>query len=357
MEQVWTKIREHRYNVRAWRQVVQHASQQPIQDARPLFEEVLRVFPTAWWVWRMYAEAELAHARADSTAVEAIFSRCLLQCKFVSLWRVYVRYVFNAYGEGSASGVRARKEALEFSLQHVGHEPNSGELWSQYISLLRRVDASLLPQSNESTSATFSALSQSQVESARMMEVRRAFKQALCIPQTHIDSLWHEYERFEHSISSKLAKSILEELKPKMQAARSVLEDRQRLFDRLPDAALAGPPSEMQNSEEVSTTWRRYLAFERKNSQRVDEQTLVHRVCLAYDQCLCCLNMARSLVAFRNVLYFALQPCMILLELFLLPLISLLPCYPFSSEHMCGTMHGSLSLPLLSSHTCCTGHI
>jgi cleavage stimulation factor subunit 3 len=285
MDAVWERIRGNRYDLRAWRQVLQHASQQAIQEARPLYEEVLRAFPTAWWVWRLYAEAELAHARADSSTVEAIFSRCLLRCRFVSLWRVYIRYVFNAFAEGSSSGVRARLEALEFALSHVGLDPSSGELWLQYVSLLRRVDPSFLPDSTDPSGA----------ESARMVKVRRAFHQALSIPQSHIDFLWHEYERFEHSISAKLAKPMLEELRPKMQAARSVLEERQRLFDRLPDAALAGPPSEMRNSEEVSKAWRNYLTLERRNTQRVGEEALVKRVCLAYDQCLCCLTMARAL--------------------------------------------------------------
>jgi hypothetical protein len=51
----------------------------------------------------------------------------------------------------------------------------------------------------------------------------------------------------------------------------------------------------MRNSEEVSKAWRNYLTLERRNTQRVGEEALVKRVCLAYDQCLCCLTMARAL--------------------------------------------------------------
>lgn len=190
VEEAWKAIRQDHYDLRAWNAVIQDAEQRPVNEARAMYEEVLRAFPKAWWVWYKYAEAEINQKERDDETVQAIFSRCLLECKFLDLWHLYLDYIRTVHGEGDESGAKAIREAYEFAVEHVGQDPRSGQLWTDYINFLRRVRADY----------AFTTPRPGQEESMRMMEIRKAFKQALVVPQNSIDSLWKEYEAFEHQV-------------------------------------------------------------------------------------------------------------------------------------------------------------
>ena len=72
---------------------------------------------------------------------------------------------------------------------------------------------------------------------------RGAYQRALQVPCTGLDQLWRAYEVFEQQGSSRaLARRVLEQQRPRYQAARTALGPRSRLQEALNPAALAFPP-------------------------------------------------------------------------------------------------------------------
>jgi cleavage stimulation factor subunit 3 len=53
-------------------------------------------------VWIRYAEAELAAGNA--AGVRDVFARCLLTCRNVELWFVYIRFI-KKVGDGGLGGL------------------------------------------------------------------------------------------------------------------------------------------------------------------------------------------------------------------------------------------------------------
>jgi hypothetical protein len=66
----------------------------------------------------MYVDAQIA--ANDDEAVKQIFSRCLLHCLHVDLWRSYVRYMRKVNDSRGPEGRDEMRKAFEFMLSHIG---------------------------------------------------------------------------------------------------------------------------------------------------------------------------------------------------------------------------------------------
>lgn len=88
-------------DVDAWNTLVLDAQARGIDATRPIFERVLKALPTAVRLastiaqltlaaqvryWKMYIEQELKVK--NFALVEQLFSRCLLSCPNVEIWRL-----------------------------------------------------------------------------------------------------------------------------------------------------------------------------------------------------------------------------------------------------------------------------
>lgn len=222
----------------------------------------------------------------NTEAAKNLFSRCLLTCLNVDLWRTYIRFILRIYEPLSPEGIPEIKKAYEFSLDYIGQDLRSGPLWQEYISFLESPK-----QGTASFDALFGNAPEGQEESQRAATLRRAYHRALLVPTAVLDSLWSGYEKFENSTGNKtLAKRSLDEWRPRFQSARALVKDRAVLVDKLDYRALPLPPGRggIRQARQAAA-WRDYVAWERKNKQRLEHSAYQARVVLAYDQAMCIL--------------------------------------------------------------------
>ncbi|XVF82621.1 hypothetical protein PTKIN_Ptkin16aG0063800 [Pterospermum kingtungense] len=256
-----------KYNVESAEILANSALHLPISQAAPIYEQLLSIFPTAAKYWRQYVEAQMAVNNDDAT--KQIFSRCLLNCLQVPLWRCYIRFIRKVNDKKGVEGQEETRKAFDFMLSYVGADMASGPVWMEYIAFLKS-----LPAAN------------TQEESQRMTAVRKVYQKAIVTPTHHIEQLWKDYENFENSVSRQLAKGLLSEYQPKYNSARAVYRERKKYVDEIDWNLLAVPPTDSCKEEMQWMAWKKLLAFEKGNPQRIDSASSNKRIIFTYEQCL-----------------------------------------------------------------------
>lgn len=256
-----------KYNVEAAEILASEAQHLPISEAAPIYEQLLATFPTAAKYWKQYVEAHMAVNNDDAT--KQLFSRCLLNCLHIPLWRCYIRFIRKVNEKKGVEGHEETRKAFDFMLNYVGADIASGPVWMEYITFLKS-----LPAVN------------AQEESQRMTAVRKAYQRAIVTPTHHLEQLWKDYENFENSVSRALAKGLLSEYQPKYNSARAVYRERKKYVDEIDWNVLALPPTGSQKEELQWMAWKRVLAFEKGNPQRIDSASSNKRIAFTYEQCL-----------------------------------------------------------------------
>ncbi|XP_044468695.1 cleavage stimulation factor subunit 77 isoform X2 [Mangifera indica] len=256
-----------KYNVEAAEILANSVLHLPITQSAPIYEQLLSVFPTAAKYWKQYVEAHMAVNNDDAT--RQIFSRCLLNCLQVPLWRCYIRFIRKVNEKKGVEGQEETRKAFDFMLSHVGSDIASGPVWLEYITFLKS-----LPALN------------TQEESQRMTAVRKAYQKAIVTPTHHVEQLWKDYENFENSVSRQLAKGLLSDYQPKYNSARAVYRERKKYVDEIDWNMLAVPPTGSYKEELQWLAWKRLLAFEKGNPQRIDNVLSNKRIIFTYEQCL-----------------------------------------------------------------------
>lgn len=258
---------DDKYSVEAAEFRANEALRFPISEAAPIYEHLLTVFPTAAKYWKQYVEAHMAVNNDDAT--KHIFSRCLLNCLQVPLWRCYIKFIRNVNDKKGVEGQEETRKAFDFMLSYVGADIASGPVWMEYIAFLKQ-----LPASN------------AQEESLRMIAVRKAYQKAIVTPTHHIEQLWKDYENFENSVSRQLAKGLISEYQPKFNSARAVYRERKKYVDEIDWNMLAIPPTGSYKEEMQWIAWKKLLTFEKGNPQRIDNVSSNKRITFTYEQCL-----------------------------------------------------------------------
>lgn len=261
------KLVDDKYNVEATESLANEALHLPISEAAPIYEQLLTVFPTAAKYWKQYVEAQMVVNNDEAT--KQIFSRCLLNCLQIPLWRCYIRFIRKVNDKKGVEGQEETRKAFDFMLSYVGADIASGPVWMEYITFLKSLPA----------------LS-TQEESQRMIAVRKVYQKAIVTPTHHIEQLWKEYENFENSVSRQLAKGLLSEYQPKFNSARAVYRERKKYVDGIDWNMLAVPPTGSYKEELQWMAWKKLLAFEIGNPQRIDNGSSNKRIIFTYEQCL-----------------------------------------------------------------------
>ncbi|XP_022154467.1 cleavage stimulation factor subunit 77 isoform X2 [Momordica charantia] len=256
-----------KYNVEVAEKVANDAQRLPILEATPLYEQLLTVYPTAAKYWKQYVEAHMVINNDDAT--KQIFSRCLLNCLHIPLWRCYIRFIKKVNERKGMEGQEETRKAFDFMLSYLGVDIASGPVWMEYIAFLKSLPA----------------LS-SQEESQRMTAVRKVYQKAIITPTHHIEQLWRDYENFENSVSRQLAKGLISEYQPKFNSARAVYRERKKYVDEIDCNILAVPPTGSPKEELQWMSWKRLIAFEKGNPQRIDSASSNKRIIFTYEQCL-----------------------------------------------------------------------
>ncbi|KAI3928601.1 hypothetical protein MKW98_024202 [Papaver atlanticum] len=256
-----------KYNVEATEILAYHALSLPITEAVPIYEQLLSTFPTAAKYWKQYVEAHMI--LNDDVAAKQVFGRCLLDNRQVSLWRCYIRLIRKLNEYKGAEGQEETRKAFEFMLTYLGSDIASGLVWIEYITFLKS-----LPATNP------------QEESQRTASIRKVYQKAITTPTHHVEQLWKDYENFENSVSRALAKGQVSEYQPKYNSAKAVYRERKKLVDDIDWNMLAVPPTGSDKEEQQCMAWKRFLAFEKRNPQRIDSESFNGQIILAYEQCL-----------------------------------------------------------------------
>ncbi|CAI0400056.1 unnamed protein product [Linum tenue] len=256
-----------KFNVEAAEVLATSAQRLPLAQAAPIYEQLLQLYPTAAKFWKQYVEANMAANNDDAT--KQIFSRCLLNCLQVPLWRCYIRFIRKVNEKKGAEGQEETRKAFDFMLSHVGTDIASGPIWMEYITFLKSLPAQ-----------------HGQEESQRMIALRKVYQRAIITPTHHVEQLWREYEIFENSVNRQLAKGLISEFQQKYNSARAVYRERKKYFEEIDWNMLAVPPTGSSKEEQQWTAWRRLLAFEKTNPQRIDSDSSNKRIIFTYEQCL-----------------------------------------------------------------------
>lgn len=258
---------DKKYSVESAESLANQALRLPITDAVPVYEQLLATFPTAAKYWKQYVEAHMAVNNDDAT--KQIFSRCLLNCLQIPLWRCYINFIRKTNDKKGPEGQEETRKAYDFMLSYVGSDISSGPVWTEYINFLKS-----LPAQNP------------QEESQRMLAVRKVYQRAIVTPTHHVEQHWRDYENFENSVSRALAKGLVSEYQPKYNSARAVYRERKKYVDEIDWNLLAVPPSGSVKEELQWTAWKKFLAFEKENPQRIDAVSANKRISFTYEQCL-----------------------------------------------------------------------
>ncbi|XP_026451370.1 cleavage stimulation factor subunit 77-like [Papaver somniferum] len=256
-----------KYNVEATEILAYHALSLPMTEAVPIYEQLLSTFPTAAKYWKQYVEVHMM--LHNDVAAKQVFGRCLLDNRQVSLWRCYIRLIRKLNEYKGAEGQEETKKAFEFMLNYLGSDIASGLVWIEYITFLKSLPAS-----------------DPQEESQRTASIRKVYQKAVTTPTHHVEQLWKDYEKFENSVSRALAKSQVSEYQPKYNSAKAVYRERKKLVDDIDWNMLAVPPTGSDKEEQQCMAWKRFLAFEKRNPQRIDSESSNSRIILSYEQCL-----------------------------------------------------------------------
>ncbi|KAG7671919.1 hypothetical protein Ndes2526B_g07151 [Nannochloris sp. 'desiccata'] len=256
-------------------------SDEQAAQLREVYEDLLSKFPTAASYWREYCKLEIESGSPET--VKTLFSRCLLTCLDVDLWRTYLRFIRRLNDPVGAEGLAEVRQSYEFALDHIGQDARSGPVWQDYIQFL----AAPKPGTSEHD-ALYGAAPEGQEDSQRTAALRRAYHRALLVPNAALDPLWTGYERFENGTGNKqLAKRSLDEWRPRFQAARSLVKDRTAKLEPLDLRALPLPPGRGgARRAQQAAGWRKYVEWERSNLQELDPVSYQARVILAYEQAL-----------------------------------------------------------------------
>lgn len=106
-----------------------------------------------------------------------------------------------------------------------------------------------------------------------MDALRKAFQRAVCIPLENVETIWHDYNQFENSISKMTAKKFLQERSPAYMTARTVRRELSNFVSRLPEPALPHRPDWSRSDDrEGIEAWKRYIAYEESNPLMLEDQ-------------------------------------------------------------------------------------
>jgi cleavage stimulation factor subunit 3 len=266
MERARERIKQDLWDTDAWTTLIMEAQMKDISVARPIYEEFLKMFPTAARYWKFYIEHEIGAKNYHNA--EKIIARCLVQCPNVDLWKTYLKYVMDVKGKLPNSKDEIVR-AFEFALSHVGFDIASTQIWQDYLNLLKQ----------QKTTSQFE-------EGQKIDALRKLYQRAIENPMHNLESVWKEYDAFENGLHKIIAKAVLTEHGPKYMSARAVYRERKNHMEGISRNVLARPPRGNAKDKHQAQLWKRLIEYEKTNPQTLEAPLLKDRVAFAFNQAL-----------------------------------------------------------------------
>ncbi|KAI6795578.1 Suf-domain-containing protein [Hortaea werneckii] len=268
----------------AWLELVQHYREKDqIDNVRRTYDRMLEYFPTAPSLWTAYVGLEVSVF--DRSRIDALFSRGLPTVPNVELWTMYLDYlrrIFPLIPDPSGQSRAIITQGFEAVLDAVGIDPDSGNLWREYVDFVKSGPGVIGGQGWQ--------------DQQKSDLVRKAYQRAVKVPmaQDILSKLWKEYDQFESANSSNKAqgRKNVQEMGPHYMSARSARHNFDKFFEGLDRKSLPmlppvhGYEGEDQFGDQVEK-WKTWIDWETSDpvSLREDETPLYRkRVLYAFKQ-------------------------------------------------------------------------
>ncbi|XP_035900462.1 protein suppressor of forked [Anopheles stephensi] len=255
------------FDVESWSLLVREGQSRHVNEVRSLYESLVCVFPTTARYWKVYIEQEMKYRNYER--VEKLFQRCLVKILNIDLWKLYLTYV-----KETKAGLSTHKEkmaqAYDFALEKIGMDLHSFSIWTDYITFLKSVDAL-----------------GSYAENQKITAVRKVYQRAVITPIIGIEHLWKDYIAFEQNINPIISEKMSVERSRDYMNARRVAKELEIVTKGLNRNLPAVPPTVTKEEVKQVELWKKYIAFEKSNPLRSEDNALVtRRVMFAIEQCL-----------------------------------------------------------------------
>lgn len=234
------------------------------------YERATTAFPYSADFWARYIQFQLNNSEFQTA--ERLFAKCLTKIPNVKLWILYLEYVLriNNVQTGGETARNTIMQAYKFALDHIGIDRDSGPIWAQYIDFLK----------SKPTQTTWE-------QQQKMDLIRKAYREAICIPLSNVESLWHGYNAFENGINKTTARKFLSEKSSAYMTARSASKEMNTLFDGLfrGGAPLFSYRRHGDVREIQTNKWNSLIEWEKSNPLGYESNSdLAKRVKYAYKQ-------------------------------------------------------------------------
>jgi cleavage stimulation factor subunit 3 len=204
------------------------------------------------YIQRIQFENELD----ERNQVAVILNEALMQLPNVDLFKLYLDHVRRALplindttGQNRAEIVKA----FELTLEHVGIDPDSGNLWREYIDFLKDGPGNIGGQSWQ--------------DLQKVDLLRKAYQRAIKLPHSEFVRLWKEYETFEMNLHKATGRKHIQEQSPHYMQARTAKMQLDQKIEGLDRKSLPKLPpiygfaGEDEFGEQVEK-WRSWIAWE-----------------------------------------------------------------------------------------------
>jgi cleavage stimulation factor subunit 3 len=135
--------------------------------------------------------------REHFNVVEAIFGRSIQTTPYIGLWSAYINYIRrrnNLTTDQTGAARTVIVQVYEFVLDNVGIDPEAGQIWKDYIEVLKS-GPGILGGSNWQ-------------DLQKMDTVRKVYQRAIAVPTHATMDIWKDYDRFEMNLNKATVREI-----------------------------------------------------------------------------------------------------------------------------------------------------
>ncbi|KAI9894252.1 MAG: mRNA 3'-end-processing protein rna14 [Vezdaea aestivalis] len=275
-----------RGDTEAWLSLIaEHRKRDKTEEARNVYNRFFTIFPMAAEQLVAYAEMELEYEHFYEA--EQIFSKYLQNVPSVQLWKVYLDYVRRRNNLTTDTTGQARtvvSQSYDFVLDNVGNDPESGQLWQEYIHFVR---------SGPGTPGGAAWQDQQ-----KMDQLRKAYQRAICVPNQYTTTFWKEYNSFETSLNKQTGRKFLQDKSPSYVSAQTAYKAWQAKCRGLQRTTLAKlPPADgfdgsLEYTAQVAL-WKTWISWEKEDQLALKDEDLKafnNRILYVYKQALMALR-------------------------------------------------------------------
>ncbi|TKA77653.1 hypothetical protein B0A55_04619 [Friedmanniomyces simplex] len=267
-------------DVEAWWELIQHYRDKDQRDnARRVFDRMLEFWPTSPTIYLQYLALE--HEEFDRNKIDPLFGNSLLAIPSLPLWTEYLSYlrrVFPLIPDPQGVNRTTITSAFEHVIGAVGNDPDSANLWRDYIDFVKSGPGVLGGTGWQ--------------DLQKVDALRKAYQQAVKVPTGGVMALWKEYDGFEMLQNKATGRKILQEMSPHYMTARTAEKQVQAITEGL-DRRLVPmlPPVEGYEGDDAFAAqvqrWRAWVEWEKSDPLVLREEDIAlyrKRITFVYKQ-------------------------------------------------------------------------